>query len=1315
MNISYAPYLPADEEGSQTIDNYGRMLDKKYSLEPLIRALKNSERNSMSYEALSSGITRQISVSLCHLSHSGIVCFHSILFLQFRLQEVVILSDDEDDIPPKRQIKTEPKEVNQSFRSNTSNMIDLTEEALDDTDIPRHYIGWLTDLCERAKVQPITVDQRLEVATVLDDVIVIDDDENNKSPEPTASTSTPPIIETAASDLSKVVVQHVDSPSSDSGCVIMTREEVGIQSNSNLDISQCSSDTGVDEDDALTNNAVKRGECVTKSINQPIAMDAESLHTIPGRSSATQTVTMTTASGSKSRCSETAAEQLLTVASQRHPTPTIVAIPSEKEIISNEKRTSIFDTSKSTQATTSGRNLTDSDRESIDSMSSVQLTVQKPIHSYSRRTYGGPHRQPVEVEKRVEATIDEDDDEASAFLQDVFGSKPIRGQALNRSQPPKASSIRVVHPARFSSSETMRDNDDEQLQDLSQRKVHCSVPLSSIRTNNILSRSAGLTIVDVEEQRPAEVISVYPSPLSMPRRSALANKSSTSAPNHERTVRFADDVISNDSYETGEKNASRRRHAGKYDVPNLDETVPSTIQERKTYIKALSSSSAPCEKSTQSSTATTSKQSASKKATVTRNFAVMPTARSPPPSPSHSPVFTSPYSQIPFQSQLNQTQHPTQLPSAHGSMVRDLSPPRNVQPQPYRVFYSGTEIDLGLNDVENPLSDSASTHVAPPKEQIATNLSMQSTSATAATFCESDNNLITSASKQSCSTSSVPLPAAIVHPLGLDISSAKSRIKFVEQLNSATSEVLSIDEHILHVDSIETGDKVMTTGDANNAAELLEIYKKLRNHLEIMGYKPEEEAASSSVCGKRRLVYEDDDLCDVKSQRESGSEDVCDEGDASLPFKKRRKLPVYSDTLQEIKEEDSDSQTPFDLESPTIIPPVQSEIEVMTTAASPPAAHMSAPTPVKPAASQLASTSAAASATPVIEDSQPIAHVECVSYPPTPMLSIANIVEYLPFRAYSTFKTPAPEIAPVRFNIVPQPTMVINNPPNASQSGTNSSTGNNCIETTFNIIPSQAQINANTNSSSTTTSCGAEPDTTFMAPPVQAINSDGASNSFNVASNPATIQYRQTFHPNQQYTTYSIQPHQNANNLPANFDLNMFNLHNYQMNPQNYHNLIQNSRINLQEKQAILLNQQLDANTNSQTTNQHCQQSASIQIQQQQHPQQQQQHQQPQQSSSQSQVISNQSNVMMSSGGEQQQQQHKTNVCIPMNVRASVAAPRTKAARKMVTETSVPVSVAVEKAPKTIRVTRSSNRTTRAQNVNMSEQKSPRRKPNRNK
>lgn len=59
-NSSYAPYLPADDDGT---GSYVRMLEKKYSLEPLKRALDLSEKNLMSYEELPSGIVRKVSVS----------------------------------------------------------------------------------------------------------------------------------------------------------------------------------------------------------------------------------------------------------------------------------------------------------------------------------------------------------------------------------------------------------------------------------------------------------------------------------------------------------------------------------------------------------------------------------------------------------------------------------------------------------------------------------------------------------------------------------------------------------------------------------------------------------------------------------------------------------------------------------------------------------------------------------------------------------------------------------------------------------------------------------------------------------------------------------------------------------------------------------------------------------------------------------------------------------------------------------------------------------------------------------------------------
>lgn len=321
---------------------------------------------------------------------------------------------------------------------------------------------------------------------------------------------------------------------------------------------------------------------------------------------------------------------------------------------------------------------------------------------------------------------------------------------------------------------------------------------------------------------------------------------------------------------------------------------------------------------------------------------------------------------------------------------------------------------------------------------------------------------------------------------------------------------------------------------------------------------------------------------------------------------------------------------------------------------------------------------------------------------------IANIVEYLPVRAYSTFKTPAPEMAPVRFNLVPQPAMVINNQQqpnvlnstNSSSAVPSSNTSRTAanqppqhveFETTFNIIPPQQNISTNqsnainvaasSSANNNNINCGiVAPDgEQYLTPSMQTLSTDTA-NGFNVTPNTA-IQYRQTFHSNQPYTTtYSIQPtHKNSNNLPANFDIqNMFNLRNYQMNPQNYHNLMQNSRINLQEKQAILLNDFVHSFTESN----------------------------PYEHTSQTQ--------------SQQQQQQQTQQTVPTSVSVDskststsmnkTMAPRTKGARKMVSEANVSVSSSMAEktasSTKSNRVTRSSNRTTRAQNFS-NEQKSP--------
>lgn len=62
MNPKYAPYLPADDDGSTTIDNYGRMLDKKFSIQPLLRALESTDK-PVTQEPSTSRVERKLNVN----------------------------------------------------------------------------------------------------------------------------------------------------------------------------------------------------------------------------------------------------------------------------------------------------------------------------------------------------------------------------------------------------------------------------------------------------------------------------------------------------------------------------------------------------------------------------------------------------------------------------------------------------------------------------------------------------------------------------------------------------------------------------------------------------------------------------------------------------------------------------------------------------------------------------------------------------------------------------------------------------------------------------------------------------------------------------------------------------------------------------------------------------------------------------------------------------------------------------------------------------------------------------------------------------
>lgn len=61
MNPKYAPYLPANE-GESAIENYGRWIDMKFSLQPLLKAIDPSKTGSVLNEPSTSGITKKITV-----------------------------------------------------------------------------------------------------------------------------------------------------------------------------------------------------------------------------------------------------------------------------------------------------------------------------------------------------------------------------------------------------------------------------------------------------------------------------------------------------------------------------------------------------------------------------------------------------------------------------------------------------------------------------------------------------------------------------------------------------------------------------------------------------------------------------------------------------------------------------------------------------------------------------------------------------------------------------------------------------------------------------------------------------------------------------------------------------------------------------------------------------------------------------------------------------------------------------------------------------------------------------------------------------
>lgn len=89
------------------------------------------------------------------------------------------MSDDEasTELQGVVNVKVEPGISKNAANALEIGLIDLTDDIFEDVDIPRHYISWLSDLLEKAKIKPTVVEQppSKETATASSDVVLVEE------------------------------------------------------------------------------------------------------------------------------------------------------------------------------------------------------------------------------------------------------------------------------------------------------------------------------------------------------------------------------------------------------------------------------------------------------------------------------------------------------------------------------------------------------------------------------------------------------------------------------------------------------------------------------------------------------------------------------------------------------------------------------------------------------------------------------------------------------------------------------------------------------------------------------------------------------------------------------------------------------------------------------------------------------------------------------------------------------------------------------------------------------------------------------------
>lgn len=551
---------------------------------------------------------------------------------------------------------------------------------------------------------------------------------------------------------------------------------------------------------------------------------------------------------------------------------------------------------------------------------------------------------------------------------------------------------------------------------------------------------------------------------------------------------------------------------------NSEKSAPSTIMERKTYIKSTSTSAT--------------------KGSVEKNhssrYLNRVSARTPPPT-----VHTQPVPIVttqPINNQLNSTPQEAMLE------------PKQPKLETHKL--SGTGIDIkyssGLDGMQMPLigdmpsfSHTLKTYTDP--------------------FCETQYNVLNEAKKH-FEMFAMPdeklfqnsdanlfavkyqlLPSIEQYKSELTSSDSYPSLALSSSMSSAYPYMAKLESSAVASPNDLLGGMKFSSNDVKFSPTDMKVEKS------EMKFSPKEEPMESRsntplLPVKRQVIDESDYSSNTYSP--DGLTDENDECEAALPFKKRRKLAAVLDDA----------------------------------AASSAAATPTPPLPVEPPLQMPEQP----------PKTEPQTQPKRLSYPSTRMLSIANVVEFLPVRAYQTLKTPAPEYSSGTFELLPQETTMLLGAPQ------------NIDVTQLGAMPANASRQSMPLNMPPTSDPFLH---TLNMTTMQMASANNATKAFSVATSNG-YNYYQTYPTHSPFSAaYNLQSNlATTNNIPSPNTLNTLNVHNFSETANYAAHFVQTNHTaptNLPSKQAFVVDNSLGTNKNASATRnaqQSVQQAANLRV-----------------------------------------------------------------------------------------------------------------------